>query len=90
MNEQTADREAAKAPSHASVFIWLFAISSIWHYTSSGQEIADYWLRYDSLITPLIFLSIVSAFIGACFPNKTPAVLLSWRERWLRDAYRGL
>ncbi len=63
-------------PSHASVFIWLFAVSSIWHYTSSGTEILDYWFRFDPLVTPLLLLAILTAFIAAVFPNRTPAVLL--------------
>lgn len=64
------------APSHATIFIWLFAIASIWHYTSSASEIVNYWLRYDALVTPLVFLSIVTAFIAASFPTKTAALLL--------------
>ena len=65
-----------KGPSHATVFVWLFAVSAIWHYTSSGSEIAGYWMRYDPLVTPLIFLSIVTAFVAAIFPDKTAALLL--------------
>ncbi len=76
MNTKHDDVESRTGPSHASIFVWLFAVSIIWHYTSSGTEIANYWLRYDPLITPLIFLSIVSAFIAACFPNKTAAVMV--------------
>lgn len=71
MHEQTEFR----GPSHASVFIWLFAIASIWHYTSSAGEIASYWFRYDPQVTPLILLSLVSAFVVACYPNKVAALL---------------
>ncbi len=66
---------AAGGPDHATVFIWIFAVSSIWHYTSSSTEISRYWFQYDPLVTPLIFLSIVTAFIAATFPNKTWALL---------------
>lgn len=68
--------ESRPGPSHATVFVWLFAVSAIWHYTSSGPEIGDYWFRYDPLVTPLIFLSIASAFIAACYPSKTIAVMV--------------
>lgn len=76
MANQTQQSQVGAGPSHASVFIWLFAISSIWHYTSSGTEILDYWFRFDPLVTPLILLAIVTAFIAAIFPHRTPAVLL--------------
>lgn len=62
-------------PNHATVFIWIFAVSSIWHYTSSSTEISRYLLQYDSLVTPLIILSIATAFVAASFPNKTWALL---------------
>jgi hypothetical protein len=68
---------SAKAgPSHATVFIWLFAIASIWHYTSSSSDINRYWFHFDPLVTPLIFLSITTAFIAACFPARTIALLV--------------
>ncbi len=70
------DPENKPGPSHAAVFVWLFAVSAIWHYTSSGPEIWDYWFRYDPLVTPVISLSIVSAFIAACYPSKTLAVMV--------------
>jgi hypothetical protein len=76
MNENTPAAEARIEPSHASVFIWLFAIASIWHYTSSSTDIVNYWFHYDRLITPLIALSIGTAFVGASFPNKTAALLI--------------
>ena len=62
-------------PDHATVFIWVFAVSSIWHYASSSSEISRYWLQYDSLVTPLIFLSIATAFVAAIYPNKTWALI---------------
>ncbi|HTO44825.1 MAG TPA: hypothetical protein VML56_12175, partial [Burkholderiales bacterium] len=68
--------ETPYGPSSASVFVWLLAISSIWHYTSSADEISSHWFRYDPLGTPLIFLSISTALIAATAPNKTGALLL--------------
>ncbi len=62
-------------PDHATLFIWIFAVSSIWHYASSSTEISRYWLQYDPLVTPLIFLSIATAFVAATFPNKTWALI---------------
>lgn len=76
MTGQQDDPDIRPGPSHATVFVWLFAVSAIWHYTSSGSEIGDYWFRYDPFVTPLIFLSIVSAFIAACYPSKTVAVMI--------------
>lgn len=76
MNDSIPVLATRTTPSHASIFVWLFAIASIWHYTSSGQEIANYWFRFDPTITPLIFLSIASAFVGACFPNRVTALLV--------------
>ena len=60
---------------HATVFIWIFAVSSIWHYTSSSTDIVRYWFQYDPLVTPLIFLSIATALIAAVFPARTWALL---------------
>ena len=62
-------------PTHATVFIWVFAISSIWHYTSSASDIASYWFQYNPLVTPLILISIGTGFLAACFPDKTRALL---------------
>jgi len=76
MVAQQDNGKSVKGPSHATVFIWLFAISAIWHYTSSSTDIVNYWFRYDALVTPLIFLSIGSAFIAACYPTKTLAVMI--------------
>lgn len=75
MDAPQAKSQSSNGPSHATIFIWLFAVSAIWHYTSSGGEIVQYWFRYDALVTPLIALSIVSAFIAACYPTKILAVM---------------
>ncbi len=75
MNDQSQNRIATAGPEHATLFIWIFAVSSIWHYTSSGTEIAYYLLQFNAQITPLIYLSIVTAFVAALFPNRTWAVL---------------
>jgi hypothetical protein len=66
---------SASPPSHASVFIWLFAVSAIWHYTSSSSDIINYWFTYNPKVTPLVFLSIGSAFIAACYPTRTWALM---------------
>lgn len=73
--DRTNKKPGGGCPDQATVFIWLFAVSSIWHYTSSSADISRYWFQYDSLVTPLIFLSIVTAFIAATFPAKTWALL---------------
>lgn len=75
MSSDTRIRTAG-GPDHATVFIWLFAIASIWHYTSSGRELLDFWVRFDITVTPLIATAIVTAFVGALFPTRTPAVLI--------------
>ena len=76
MTRGEANRILANSrPDHATLFIWIFAISSIWHYASSSTEISRYWLQYDPLVTPLIFLSIATAFVAAIFPNKTWALI---------------
>ena len=36
----------------------------------------NYWCRYDPLVTPLVFLSIATAFIAACYPHRTAALML--------------
>jgi len=76
MRHSSSNPTPVDGPSLATVFVWLFAISSIWHYTSSATDIADYWFRFDPLVTPLVFLSIATGFVAACFPNKTAALLL--------------
>jgi len=79
---------ASKGPNHATVFVWLFAVSAIWHYTSSGSEIVNYWMQYDPLVTPLIFLSIATAFIAACFPDKTAALLVMSAGQLIANYFR--
>ena len=76
MTELQEEPASSQGPSHATIFIWLFAVSAIWHYTSSGSDIQSYWIRYDALVTPLVFLSIATAFIAACYPNKTAALMV--------------
>lgn len=76
MTPRSVTLPSVDGPSQASVFIWLFAIASIWHYTSASADLASYWFAFDPLVTPLIFLSIGTAFIAACAPSKTGAVLL--------------
>lgn len=75
MTTNPASDTASRGPSHASVFVWLFAVSAIWHYTSSASEIVNYWITYNAVVTPLIFLSIVTAFIAACYPTRTAALM---------------
>lgn len=75
MTDKPFDKPGAGRTDHATVFIWIFAVSSIWHYASSSTEISRYWFHYDPLVTPLIFLSIVTAFIAATFPTRTWALL---------------
>lgn len=76
MTDESQIRDTNTRPSQTSVFIWLFAIASIWHYASSSSDIVNYWFHYDPLVTPLIFLSIATAFIAACFPTRTIALLV--------------
>jgi hypothetical protein len=75
VTDKPLENSSAGRLNHATVFIWIFAVSSIWHYASSSTEISRYWLHYDALVTPLIFLSIVTAFIAAAFPTRTWALL---------------
>jgi hypothetical protein len=80
-----ADR---KGPNHATVFVWLFAVSAIWHYTSSGSEIVGYWMHYDPLVTPLIFLSIATAFVAAIYPDRTAALLVMSAGQLIANYFR--
>ena len=75
MTDKPLDKPGVGSPDHATLFIWIFAVSSIWHYASSSTEISRYWLQYDPLVTPLIFLSIATAFVAAVFPARTWALL---------------
>jgi hypothetical protein len=77
-----------KWPNHATVFVWLFAVSVIWHYTSSASEIVNYWMRYDPLVTPLIFLSIATAFVAAIYPDKTAALLVMSAGQLIANYFR--
>src|SRR5689334_16059539 len=76
MTERSATLPSNDGPSHASVFIWLFAVSSIWHYTSAYDDLAAFWLQFDPVVTPMIFLSIATAFMAACAPQKTWTLLV--------------
>lgn len=75
MTTTTGSRPPPSAPSHATIFVWLFAVSTIWHYTSASGDIIHYWFTYNPKVTPLVFISIVTAFIAACYPMKTWAVM---------------
>ena len=75
MINAASEQTSAKGPSHAHMFVWLFAIASIWHYTSSATELLRYWENFDPIVTPLIALAIITAMIVAVFPNRTPAIL---------------
>lgn len=68
--------DTTPGPSHATVFVWLFAVASIWHYTSSASQILESWFRFHPVDTPLTALSVLTAFIAALFPQRTSAVLL--------------
>lgn len=76
MIARTENQEPRVALSHATIFVWLFAVAAIWHYTSSASSILSYWFKFNPLVTPLVFLSIVTAFIAACYPNKTLALMI--------------
>jgi hypothetical protein len=75
MSNNPRTDSANTGPEHATLFIWIFSVSSIWHYTSSGTEIASYLLQFNSQVTPLIYLSIATAMVAALFPNRTWALL---------------
>ena len=62
--------------SHATVFTWLLAISTIWHHTSSSNEVFDYWLHFDPVQTPAVFFAVTTAFIAACYPSSSKIFLL--------------
>lgn len=88
MNMADSTIDNGDGPTHATVFIWVFAVSAIWHYTSSAGEIMSYWFRYDPLVTPLVFLSIATAFIAACYPHRTAALMLMSCAQLLTIALR--
>lgn len=88
MNMADSTIDNGDGPTHATVFIWVFAVSAIWHYTSSAGEIMNYWFRYDPLVTPLVFLSIATAFIAACYPHRTAALMLMSCAQLLTIALR--
>lgn len=64
------------APTQPAVFIWLFAVAAIWHYTSSTRELAEAWFQFHPVRTPLLAIALSSAFIGALFPTRVWAVLV--------------
>ena len=65
-----------KSPgSNATVFVWLYSVASIWHFTSSSNEIEWFWRHLDPVHTPLVTVAIVTAFIAACYPNNARAFI---------------
>ncbi|NQV86916.1 MAG: hypothetical protein HQ492_07560, partial [Woeseiaceae bacterium] len=76
MTTDTLTTQTEEGPTLATIVVWLFAVSAIWHYTSSGADIQNYFLHYDPVRTPLVLLSMVTAFIAALFPNRAWAVVL--------------
>lgn len=61
---------------NATVFTWLLAIATIWHHTSSSNEVYYYWLHFDPVQTPATMLAVVTAFIAACYPSSIKVFLL--------------
>ena len=47
MNMADSTINNGDGPTHATVCIWVFTVSALWHYTSSASEIISYWFRYD-------------------------------------------
>jgi hypothetical protein len=62
--------------SHATIFTWLLAIATIWHHTSSSNEVFYYWLHFDPVQTPAVMFAVSTAFIAACFPSSTKVFLV--------------
>lgn len=62
--------------SHATVFTWLLAVATIWHHTSSSNEVYYYWLHFDPVQTPAVILAVTTAFLAACYPTSTRFFLL--------------
>lgn len=76
MTTENRAAQTKEGPTLATICVWLFAVSAIWHYTSSGPDIQNYFLQYVPVRTPLVVLSMVTAFIAALFPNRAWAVVL--------------
>lgn len=56
---------------------WLIAMAAIWHYTSSSNEIWNFWLHFDPVQTPAVIAALVSALLAACFPAN-PRVFIGF------------
>lgn len=63
-------QESSNCRLHAGLFSWVLAMALLWHHTSSSNEVWEYWLHFDPLITPLITITCVTAFLAACYPLK--------------------
>lgn len=61
---------------YSYVFIWAFALSSIWHYASSGFEIFSFILHFNPQVTPLIFVAILSASVAILMPGNAVALAI--------------
>lgn len=66
---------AGNGVNRATLFIWLFAIASIWHHTSSSHEVYYYWFHFDLIQTPAVILATVTALLAACYPGSIKALL---------------
>jgi hypothetical protein len=54
----------------------LYAVASIWHYTSSANVVSWSWLHFDPIETPSLVIAITTAFIAACYPSSMRAFVL--------------
>ena len=79
---------ATSGPRPVTLFVWIFAISSIWHYTSSGNEIANYLLQFHPEMSPFVYLSIGTAMIAAIWPNRVWAILIFATGQIIAIGYR--
>ena len=56
---------------------WLIALSSIWHFTSSSNEVWNFWLHFDPVQTPSVIAALITALLAACFPAN-PRVFIAF------------
>ncbi|MDZ7842319.1 MAG: hypothetical protein U5R46_16090 [Gammaproteobacteria bacterium] len=75
MPESKAPHPDLAEREHSALVVWLLAMASVWHYTSSSNEIWEYWLHFHPVHTPAVAAICVVGFLAAIYSHLRVAAL---------------
>lgn len=75
MTDSQSSNSIAREREHAAFVVWLLAMATVWHYTSSTNEIWEYWLHFHPVHTPAVAVICVVGFLAAIYSHHRAAAL---------------